>query len=54
MQKLETKRFIDIFSFTNNNKILLTNRETIVIEKRSVFASVANFSLNQTSMIYDS
>ena len=51
MQKLEIGRIIDTLSFTNDNKVLLTNRGTIAIGKRSVLAPVANLSPNQTSMM---
>jgi len=54
VQKLETGEIIDTLSFTNDNKVLLTNRGIIDIEKGSIPVSAPKSSPNQTLMIYGS
>lgn len=53
MQKLEAVKHIRTLSLTNDNKILLTNCETIDIEKKSISILALKSSINQTLMIKD-
>ena len=53
VRKLEFKKLSNILSFMNDNKVLLTNQETIEIEQGSRLVLPLKSSPNQTSMKYD-
>jgi len=54
VQKFEVLEYIATLDFTNDNKILFTNLETINIEKKNTLAEVTKISSNQTLMINNS
>lgn len=54
VQKLEAVRRNLTLNLTNDNKVFLTNRETVDIEKESIPVPAPESSTNQTLMIKDS
>ena len=54
IQKFEDLAYTKTLSFTNENKILLTDTESISIEKKRVLVRATEFSSNQTLKVKNS